>query len=206
MYSGGAWGPATQTRLTGEKLLCVDADPTSLSVVVGGESGFLAVLPRALARSFSRPTRRTTAPPIPTAEQEASIESIMGKAKPMKDSAPTIPGLEPALEEPKLPTGSISLAGHLLDVNSSRFIANGAAILSASSDMSVRIWSASTGHCGAILRGHTAGVTSAIPIGAGRTVVSESMRCDAIQCYALWRSNPRNDRVRKRVSCRRVET
>lgn len=81
------------------------------------------------------------------------------------------------------------MSGHLLDVNSARFIADGGAVLSASSDMSVRIWSASTGHCGAVLRGHTGGVLTAVPLGHGRTVVSGGRDC-AIRSWEVATAKP----------------
>lgn len=78
-----------------------------------------------------------------------------------------------ALEVLSLRTGApvAKLEGHVLDVLSARFFPSGKVVLSASSDMSLRIWSAEDGRCAAVLRGHTAGVCGTGIIDRGRNVV-----------------------------------
>ena len=66
------------------------------------------------------------------------------------------------------------LAGHTDAVRSASFSHDGEKVVSASSDNTVRIWSAVTGECEQSLAGHTRGVTSASFSHDGEKVVSAS--------------------------------
>lgn len=64
--------------------------------------------------------------------------------------------------------------GHVSDITLARFFPSGEVVLTASSDMSIRLWGVSTGRCARVLKGHTRTVQAASIIGIGRNIVSAS--------------------------------
>lgn len=68
-------------------------------------------------------------------------------------------------------TESVVLSGHLLDVTRVRFFPSSKVLLTGSLDFTVRIWSAESGKCAAILKGHRGGVEDLAILGKGRNVL-----------------------------------
>lgn len=62
--------------------------------------------------------------------------------------------------------------GHFLDVNKCRFFPSNEVILSAGSDMQLKIWSAINGSCAATLRGHTGAINDISIVDRGRNIIS----------------------------------
>lgn len=75
--------------------------------------------------------------------------------------------------QPDLKTEVVTLSGHTFDVSTCAFFPSGKVILSGGMDMSLRVWSVATGHCAAILLGHSGAVLGTAFIGRGRNVVCE---------------------------------
>ena len=63
------------------------------------------------------------------------------------------------------------LEGHLSDVTCCQYFPSGRVALTGGLDRSLRIWGTETGHCGAILLGHRAGVLGCGALDRGRNVV-----------------------------------
>jgi WD40 repeat protein len=68
----------------------------------------------------------------------------------------------------------VPLDGHLADVNALRWFPSNKVVLSACSDMAIRVFDATTGVCAAEIRGHAMGITDVGIIGRGRNIVSIS--------------------------------
>lgn len=63
------------------------------------------------------------------------------------------------------------MEGHVGDVLSCRFFPSGEVVLSAGSDLQMKIWSVSDGVSPATLKGHTGGVTDTAIVSRGRNVL-----------------------------------
>lgn len=68
-------------------------------------------------------------------------------------------------------TEAFVLAGHLLDVTRVRFFPSSKVLLTGSLDFTLRIWSADTGQCAAVLKGHCGGIEDIAILGRGRNVL-----------------------------------
>ncbi|GAA94028.1 uncharacterized protein L969DRAFT_85548 [Mixia osmundae IAM 14324] len=79
--------------------------------------------------------------------------------------------------------GLKALQGHLGDITSSTFFPSGEVLLSTSSDLSARVWSAQTGACPRVLKGHTRGLTCSAIVREGKIVLTASFD----QSIKLWR-------------------
>lgn len=82
-------------------------------------------------------------------------------------------GRDGHLEVMSLHTGAsvAKMPGHVMDVTACRFFPSGKVVLSGSSDLSLKIWSAEDGHCAAELRGHSSGVSGLAIVERGRNVI-----------------------------------
>lgn len=68
-------------------------------------------------------------------------------------------------------TEAFVLSGHLLDVTRVRFFPSSKVLLTGSLDFTLRIWSADTGQCAAVLKGHRGGIEDIAILGRGRNVL-----------------------------------
>lgn len=64
------------------------------------------------------------------------------------------------------------LSGHLGEATTARWFPSGVVALTGGIDMQLRVWSAETGQCAAVLRGHTAALTDTAIVLRGRNIVS----------------------------------
>ncbi|KAJ3341944.1 hypothetical protein HDU93_003765 [Gonapodya sp. JEL0774] len=77
-----------------------------------------------------------------------------------------------------------TLTGHKAHVNVVRFFPSGQVVLSASGDMSAKVWDVATGQCGATLVAHTGGVTDVAIVARGRNVITSS-RDSTVRLWSL---------------------
>lgn len=68
-------------------------------------------------------------------------------------------------------TEAFVLSGHLLDVTRVRFFPSSKVLLTGSLDFTLRIWSADTGQCAAVMKGHRGGIEDIAILGRGRNVL-----------------------------------
>lgn len=67
-----------------------------------------------------------------------------------------------------------TLPGHKGDLESSIFFPSGKVVLSAATDLTIRVWDVMDGSCPVVLHGHTRGVTDLAIISRGRNILSSS--------------------------------
>ncbi|KXS18687.1 WD40 repeat-like protein [Gonapodya prolifera JEL478] len=67
-----------------------------------------------------------------------------------------------------------TLQGHKAHVNAVKIFPSGQVVISASGDMSAKVWDVATGQCGASLVAHTGGVTDVAIVARGRNVLTSS--------------------------------
>lgn len=85
--------------------------------------------------------------------------------------------------KPHLGDGTIlSIDAHLSDICGVHWFPSDKVLLTCSGDLSLKVWDASTGFCGATLSGSGAGVTGCGMVGRGRSLVSASR--DGVVC--VW--------------------
>lgn len=65
----------------------------------------------------------------------------------------------------------LHLVGHVMDVTAVRFFPSAKVLLTGALDFTVRIWSAESGRCAAVLKGHTSGIEDVAILGKGRNVL-----------------------------------
>jgi hypothetical protein len=80
-----------------------------------------------------------------------------------------------ALEKKRLTSLRLPLTGHVGDVQAASFLPSSLVILTASSDLTLRLYSAQDGICPRIFRGHKRAVTSTAILGRGKRIVSASL-------------------------------
>lgn len=143
----------------GGQISAFDVSPDGTKLVAGGEDGecIVAGLP-----GWIRGEEGEEGEAAKSTEAELSVEEKAQRRI-------------RALEKKRLASLRLRLTGHVGDVQAASFLPSSLVLLTASSDLTLRLYSAQDGICPRIFKGHKRAVTSTAILGRGKRIVSASL-------------------------------
>ncbi|PWN18042.1 hypothetical protein BCV69DRAFT_314886 [Microstroma glucosiphilum] len=143
----------------GGQISAFDVSPDGTKLVAGGEDGecVVAGLPGWIRGEAGEDGENTHSVGIELAVEEKAQRRIR------------------ALEKKRLASLRLPLTGHVGDVQAASFLPSSLVLLTASSDLTLRLYSAQDGICPRVFKGHKRAVTSTAILGRGKRIVSASL-------------------------------